>query len=588
MDRQGDVMTPMTNERWRPTVEDSLVAAIARHARSQPEKLAVGFLDRGDVLSGRLSYAALWNRARAIAAVLSRSLSKGDRVLLVFEPGLAFVESYFGCLLAGLVAVPTCPPANRAESDARLSLTAEDAEPRAILTSPLLSEFSRRLADTLRCTAVVVDEIAGTDPLGEPHAPALDDIAYLQYTSGSTSRPKGVMVTHGNMIQIFRHLEHDVPIGPDGVMVSWLPVFHDLGLLLGLLCALYVGGSAILMPPEAFIQKPVRWLRAISDHRATNTSAPDSAYDMCVDRIRPEDCAGFDLSSLRVAGSGGERVQTRTIDRFSAAFGHLGFSRQAFCPAYGLAEATLTASISRFDTMPRSVWIDQERLAAHEVELVAPGIEGSIEVVSCGGPSPESRFLAVDPETMLPCAAGREGEIWFDGPGVAAGYWRNEEATRHTFGAYLADSGEGPFLRTGDLGFVRDGELFITGRIKDLIIIRGRNIHPEDVEASVNGSHPALLSWRCAAFSTQHSRHERLVVVQEVRRGAEADVDAGEVARAIRRSVARSHAVQTHAVVLVRQGTVARTTSGKVQRQRMRASFLDGTLPVLAVDTAAV
>ncbi|HSK79411.1 MAG TPA: amino acid adenylation domain-containing protein, partial [Thermoanaerobaculia bacterium] len=525
----------------------SLVPLLRHCAEESPDR-GYTWLAQGEEAAARLTFADLNRRARAIAAALAGAVPPGERALLLYSPGLEFVAAFFGCLQAGVIAVPAYPPRSR-RADPRLRGIALDCRPRAVLTTAALlgrAEQIPELASALWLDTETLDDDAhDVERSGE--------IAFLQYTSGSTGNPKGVVVTHANLLHNEERIRQAFGQTPDSVVVSWLPPYHDMGLIGGLLQPLYVGASCILMPPVAFLQKPLRWLAAISRYRGTTSGGPNFAYDLCVQRVTPAEIESLDLSSWEVAFNGAEPVRTETLRRFAAAFGPCGFRKESFVPCYGLAEATLLVTAGRAGT-------------------------AADRPVRCGPLPSGDEVAVVDPVSGEPCAAGVEGEIWVRGPSVAAGYWNRPEESRETFGASLAD-GQGPFLRTGDLGFVTDGELAVSGRLKDLIILRGRNLHPQDLEATARAAHPALAVGMGAAFSVDGGDDaERLVIVHEVERHA-SRLD--EIAAAVRQAIAEVHEVLAWEVVLVPVGGVPRTTSGKVQRRACRDLYAGGELRVL-------
>ncbi|MDX3229590.1 non-ribosomal peptide synthetase [Streptomyces sp. ME19-01-6] len=555
-----------------PAPAATLPDVLRRRARRQPDRHAYDFLTDGTGRPATLTYAALDRRARAIGHHLAERFAPGERALLLYPPGLDYVAGLFGTWYAGLVAVPTYPP---------------DGERAVGLISRLAADSRSAVALT---TAAIADRrplasgpvILATDDLPEvaedPRPPlAEDSIALLQYTSGSTTAPRGVVLSHGNLMRNMGHIERCFGHTADSRAVSWLPPYHDMGLIGGLLQPLYVGFPVTLMTPQSFVRDPLRWLRAISEHRATSSGGPNFAYDLAVRRVTPEQRDELDLSSWHVAFSGAEPVRAKTLARFAEYFAPCGLRPEALYPCYGLAEATLI--VSGGDRAARPVTRPVAR-AELERGRVAPDPDG-YTLVGCGTSVPGQRVRIVDPETARPRPPGVVGEVWVSGASVAQGYWGRREETAATFGARLADSDEGPFLRTGDLGFLDDGELFITGRLKDLITIRGRNCYPEDIEFSVARAHPALRPAAGAAFSVPVGDEERLVVVHEVEGRHAGGGDLTVVIEAIRERVAARHALQAHTVVLVRPGGVPRTTSGKVQRSLCRSRFLDDALPVV-------
>ncbi|HEY2292124.1 MAG TPA: amino acid adenylation domain-containing protein [Thermoanaerobaculia bacterium] len=556
----------------------TLTGALRETAVSRPGQTAFTFRD-GTGAATDLTYGELDRQALAIAAQLQELGGGGRRALLLYPPGLEFVAAFLGCLHGGVVAVPAYPPTSE-RTLPRLLAIARDARPAlALTTSKGLAKLQRlaaRLPELDALVWVATDQIAAdlADAWRDP-CPGPEALAFLQYTSGSTAVPKGVMVSHGNLLHNEEMIRRAFGQSADSVIVGWLPLYHDMGLIGNVLQPLYLGARCILQAPATFLQRPLSWLEAISRYRATTSGAPNFAYDLCVRRIGVEQRAGLDLASWEVAFNGAEPVRPDTLERFVTAFAPQGFHRDAFYPCYGLAEATLFVSGGGGKEAPPVV--------------VAEGARG---MVGCGRPWMDQRLAIVDPESGRSAGDGQVGEIWISGPSVAQGYWGQPEATERVFRACIAgdltDAGEGPFLRTGDLGFLRGGELFVTGRLKDLIIIRGRNLYPQDVERTVEESHPALRPGCGAAFAVESDGEERLVVVQELdsHRRSEA-VAALEV---LRQAVAEEHEVMVHQAVLVRAGTISKTSSGKIQRHAARAAFLAGTLVVeaaSALQTAA-
>jgi amino acid adenylation domain-containing protein len=550
-----------------------LSEALRETAVSRPSQTAFTFLDGAGAASD-LSHGDLDRRALAIAARLQQLGSAGQRALLLYPPGLEFVAAFLGCLYGGVIAVPAYPPTSE-RTLPRLLAIARDARPALALTTRellgKLQPLAARLPELGALSWVVTDGndeggesdagLAGAwrDPRSGPEA-----LAFLQYTSGSTATPKGVMVSHGNLLHNEEMIRRAFGQSADSIIVGWLPLYHDMGLIGNVLQPLYLGARCILQAPATFLQRPLSWLMAISRYRATTSGAPNFAYDLCVRKISEEQRAGLDLASWEVAFNGAEPVRPDTLERFATAFAPQGFRRDAFYPCYGLAEATLFVSGGGKDASP----------------VVANA--GARGLVGCGRPWMEQRIAVVEPESGHPVDEGQVGEIWISGPSVAQGYWDRPEATERDFRARLAgppeDPGEGSFLRTGDLGFLRGGELFVTGRLKDLLIVRGRNLYPQDIERTAEESHPALRPGCGAAFAVESDGEERLVLVQELdphRRG-----EAGEALEALRRAIAEEHEVQVHQAVLVRAGTIPKTSSGKIQRHAARAAFLAGTLRV--------
>jgi 8-amino-7-oxononanoate synthase len=558
----------------------TLVALLRHRAEHQGDDPAFIFLGDGETRQRHLSYAELDRQARAIAARLQELNLPGERVLLLYPPGLEFIAALFGCLYAGVVAVPGYPPRmNR--SLHRIRAILRDADTRVALSTRAVRHRVKPLA--ARAPGLRSLRWLATDTLRdgvergwrEPDVGS-STLAVLQYTSGSTGTPKGVMLTHANLLHNSALIAHAFEHTRSGTGVFWLPNYHDMGLIGGVLQPLYVGRPNVLMSPMAFLQRPARWLRAISRYRATTSGGPNFAYDLCVRKITPREREGLDLSSWRVAFSGAETVRAETLEAFAETFGPCGFRREAFYPCYGLAEATLLATGGFVAAPPIVCCVDSRELEKHIAVEVSPDAAGSRRVVGCGRSLRDQDVVIVHPKQRVACGEGQVGEIWLRGPSVAQGYWQRSSDTRRTFRAHLADSREGPFLRTGDLGFLRKGDLFVTGRLKDLIIVRGQNHYPEDIERTVQSCHPALRPAAGAAFAVDTEAGQRLVVVQEIeRRGA---ANSAVAIDAIRRAVDIEHGLIVGNVVLIRAGSIPKTSSGKIQRHSCRRAFLAGTL----------
>jgi phthiocerol/phenolphthiocerol synthesis type-I polyketide synthase C len=545
----------------------------------------------------RLTYHELDIKARAIASTLQQQGAAGERVLVLCPSGLDFIAGFFGCIYAGAVAVPVHPPVH-SRVIGRVASIVADAQAGFVLTTAELQAELKAVVDdladgsSLRWCAVDAVTSAAAVEWVVPHVDA-SATAFVQYTSGSTSSLKGVTVTHRNLLHNLDAICGAWGHGDDNAIgVFWLPLHHDMGLIGSILEALYVGCTIFLMPPEAFVERPMRWLEALSRHRGTITAAPNFAYELCVERSSAEERAALDLSNWSTAMCGAEPVRAATLQRFADAFRPAGFRPEAFNPVYGLAEATLLVSGASDWAVPVVRHVDGVALREHHVVNVPLEHPAATPFVGCGRAQRGHEIVIVDPVTRRPCAAGEVGEIWHAGGSVAQGYWGRPAETEQTFSAVLvsavADSDRGPFLRTGDLGFQLEGELFITGRLKDLIVIRGRNYYPEDVEATVQDSHPALLRGRGAAFSVtpRSSPAEQLVVVQEVDRNRISDVDVSqvvsEVIAAIRTAITEHHQIQPYTIVLVEPSRIPTTSSGKIRRSRCRQRFLDGDLEVFA------
>ena len=544
----------------------TLIDLLRFRSLNEPTLTAYGFL--ADEETSSITYGELDLRARAVAALLqSRGLQR-ERVLLLYPPGLDFITAFFGCLYAGAVAVPVSLPQTK-RGLGRFQVIASDAQASAALTTrQVISRFGRPGIEWLTSDDLSNDEAA---QWREPTANG-DALAYLQYTSGSTSTPKGVMVTHANVLENSAYIQHGFEHGPQSVSLSWLPHFHDMGLVDGIIQPLYSGFTGLLMSPAALLQNPARWLQAISRYRVTHSGGPNFAYDLCVGRIDESQRASLDLSTWRVAYNGAEPVRYETLERFVAAFAPCGFRREAFYPAYGLAEATLKVTGGRRDAGPVYCNVNAPALEQHRIVPAEIGARGARTLVGCGRAALGTEVVIVNPETLSPCANDEVGEVWVSGPGVAVGYWNRPVETERTF--------HRKFLRTGDLGFIRDSELFITGRLKDLIIIRGRNHYPQDIERAVQSSHLALKPEGGAAFSIELESEERLVVVHEI--DTRYKHDAPAIIETLREAISEEFEIQPASVVLIRSGTLPKTSSGKVRRGRCREGFLENSLGVIA------
>jgi acyl-CoA synthetase (AMP-forming)/AMP-acid ligase II len=560
----------------------TLAEVLQRRARDTPDRRAFVCLQKERDAETGFTYGELDRAARHVANRLRSLDAASERVLLLYPHGLDFIAALFGCFYAGAVAVPVLPAARPGQSRDRLRGILADAVPRFALTNDAdaaaLSGAPIHITvmQNLKAVAEGTPE-PWTAPSIDPHA-----ICMLQYTSGSTGTPNGVMLSHANIMRneamICERFEHT----PDSVVVSWLPVYHDMGLIGMLFQPLYVGNPCIFMSPVTFMQRPIRWLQAISRYRATTSGGPNFAYEMCVDRIKTDDCTGLDLSSLEIAYSGAEPVRADTMRRFSERFAACGFRPEAFYPCYGLAEATLLVTGGRKLSPWRLRTVDAVALESDHRAVAVREDGHPRTLVGCGTSPACQSVRIVHPETGEELEEGHVGEIWVAGPCVAGGYWKREHQSRATFEARVQGDPETPFLRTGDLGFLDGRELYVTGRIKDVLIIRGRNHYPQDIEATAENSHPALLPAGSVAMLVPGAADERLVLVHEVRRQYVATPDTIGIAAAVRQRVAREHGLQIAGLVLLRPGTLPRTTSGKLRRQECRRLLMSSAMPVLA------
>jgi acyl-CoA synthetase (AMP-forming)/AMP-acid ligase II len=560
----------------------SLTALLRHRAAVQPDDRAyVALSDRGHE-DRTITFAELDRRAAALARQIAGRAASGERALLLFPMGIDCLVALFACLYAGIIGVPMMVPRRQSARDASASILA-DCNPRlALTTAELLSGARGDLIGRFQHAGlewIAADEAGEEVEAVELPSARRDDIAFLQYTSGSTSAPKGVMVSHGNLLANLEMIRIACGNTRASTYVSWVPLYHDMGLILNALQALYVGASCVLIPPLAFLQRPYLWLRAIHDYRAEVAGGPNFAFDLCVDRQRVEQFAGLDLSCWKLAFVGAEPVRAATIERFTETFRSYGFDPQAMWPGYGMAEATLLITGGDRGEGPIVRAVSRAGLLRHEA--APPREDADVQpTVGCGRALAGEDIAIVDPETRTRLGPGRVGEIWASGPNIAHGYWQNPEATEATFRAHIAGEADRQWLRTGDLGFLdAAGELFITGRIKDVIIIRGANHYPQDIEDTVQGSHPAMRRHGGAAFTiADDAKGELLVVVQEVERTERHRIEPAQLIGQIREAIVLEHDIVPYAIALLRPGALPKTTSGKIQRALARQLWLTGAL----------
>ena len=565
----------------------TLVDLLRYRAQHQPDKLAYQFLEDGKKEAAAYTHAVLDQQARAIAAVLQQSEARGERALLLYPQGVEVVAAFCGCLYAGVIAIPVPPPdAGRMKRALpRLREIVKDAAASYVLSTQRIIDLFKESDvdfpefDTMTWIDTESVDLGWADQWQDPQIDK-DVLAYLQYTSGSTSVPKGVMLSHYNLMHHSAYLQRACGYTPDGATVTWMPYFHDYGLVEGLIQPLYTGVPCYIMSPLAFVKRPQRWLEAISKYGATHSQAPNFAYDQCVRRVKPAKREGLDLSRWQAAGNAAEPINPRVMREFVEAYAPHGFQWTTFAPAYGLAEATLLVSSKPVGTEPIILPVDADALEQSRVALADAGASRR-DTVSCGQLVCETEVVIANPDTGVRCQPDQVGEIWVADPGVAAGYWKRPEVSRETFGARLAGEAGGPYLRTGDLGFMRAGELYITGRIKDLIIIRGTNHYPQDIEWTVQHLSHTLRPDYGAAFSIIDDGEEKLVVVQEVERQHQLNLNAEELLADIRQAISEVHELQVSAIALVKSGNVLKTSSGKIQRRACRSHFLAGSLDVI-------
>lgn len=557
------------------------------HAGVTPTKNALTFLGDGENETVCLQYSKLEERARAIAACIQESSAQGSRAMLLYNSGTEFIAAFLGCLFAGIIAIPAYPPRRKGAAEHVSSIDA-DAAPGCLLTDAktYATLISQKSLAELNCKKWIITDGIDDSYASNYRIPNLhpDSVAFLQYTSGSTNRPKGVMVTHSNIVHnqkmIYESFRHD----PSLVSVSWLPLYHDMGLIGNTLQPIFCGGSSVFFPPANFLQDPLCWLKAISKYRATTSGAPNFGYDLCVEKITDDEVQALDLSSWTLAYNGSEPVRGSTLQSFAKKFAPAGFKSASFYPCYGMAEATLLVSGGAKGKGPVTTSFNAAALKRDLAEVMDSSSAAlpACTLVSCGHTWGDQQVVIANPFTQTLQPPERVGEIWLKGSNIAAGYWNQPRLTAERFNAFLADTGEGPFFRTGDLGFFSKESLYITGRQKDLIIIRGKNHYPQDIEKTVADCHEALVQGSGAAVSVDAEGQEQLLILQEIKRAFLQNTDNEAIFSAIVQAVVEKHGINVHTIALLRPGSIPKTTSGKIRRSESKRNFLDGKLSVVA------
>ena len=568
----------------------NLIELLEDRTVATPQKTAYSFLQDGTTETGNITYAQLNTQAKAIASLLQSTLKPRSRVVLVYtyDAAIEFVAAFMGCLYADMIAVTTTPP-RHGKDISKLAQRVTDSGTELILTTTdLVSNFKSKIATNLK----VLNQFKGlkwftTDDVDlglasswqQPNITP-DTVAFLQYTSGSTGIPKGVMVTHGNILQNQEMIRLGFDHDENAVVIGWLPLFHDMGLIGNVLQPLYLGTSSYLMSPVSLAQKPFEWLKAITNYRATTSGGPNFAYDLLCLKATEDSLAQLDLSSWKVAFSGAETVRAETMERFSQIFAPCGFNRDAFYPCYGMAETTLFVTGGEASKPPKVLQLDSNQLEQNRV--VITDAANSKAIVSCGKTWLDTKVIIVNPKTSLPCPPDEIGEIWVTGSGIGKGYFQQEQQTKETFAAKLNSDPTHSWLRTGDLGFMREGELYITGRLKEVMIFMGRYCYPQHVEQTLQQAHSALKPNAGAAFSLDIAGAERLIVVQEVTRQALRTLNVEEIVTAICQAVGKEHEVETYGICLIKPASIPKTSSGKIQRRRCAQLYQQGELNTVA------
>lgn len=589
------------------TYKYTIPEILRSRATTTPNEIAYIYLYDGENDEEAITYKQLDEAATAISIQLLASGNRGERALMLFPPGMEFIKALYGCFYAGVIAVPAYAPRKNRSLD-RIKTLVEDSGSTIVVTiAEIQVLFERSFSDLENLKTlnwIITDQeqkipdeefIQGASPYGKQgpsfeisnaDLPGMNDIALLQYTSGSTGLPKGVMVTHRNIVRNLEFIRQSFSLTPKSVSVSWLPSFHDMGLIDGVIGAVYNGYPAVLMPPVAFIQKPVRWLKAISKYRGTHGGAPNFAYDLCVDNVSEEEREGLDLSCMQTMYCGAEPIRKETFERFIEIYKPYGISHESMYPCYGMAETTLIISGPEAERGAVYLSVSSTELELNRIKTIPADSPDSRFLVGVGHPWIDTKVKIVNPDLLVESGIDEIGEIWVSGSIVTAGYWNKPQVSEETFKAYIKGENENNqqgWLRTGDLGFFHDNELYITGRLKDMIILHGRNYYPHDIEFITEKSHPALRSGASAAFSIEVDSREKLVIVVEVERTCIRDFNKEAVAETIRKNIADEFEQEVHAVAFIRTASIPKTSSGKIQRKACKQEFLNNSLDLIAI-----
>lgn len=571
-------------------------------AENQAKRIAYTYLIDGENQELHLTYAELDEKARSLAALLQIMGMKGQRALLLFPAGLEFISAFFACLYAGVIAVPAYPPRLHRSME-RINIIAEDSEPGVIITvASLLPRIKTMFASNGRLNSIPILNIEDTPQELVQKWQRLefdvDSLAFLQFTSGTTGIPKGVKVTHENILSnesiIYENFKHQ----EDSVIIGWLPFYHDMGLIGNILQPLYGGMRCVLMSPIAFLQKPIRWLQAITKYKGTTSGGNSLAYDLCVNKTDAEQQTGLNLSTWTLAFIGADSIQSSTLERFAAIFKPFGFQRHAFYPCYGLAEATLFVTGGPKNHLFQSISAEPAELQKDRI-VKSSNTNEALEFITCGQISSYQKVKIIDPATSHECPENKIGEIWISGPCVAKGYWKCDEDSNRSFHNYISVTGEGPFFGTGDLGFMDRGHLYVTGRIRDIITIKGLRYYPHFIEKSIARAHPAINESACSVFSLKSSTVEQLGVVAELKRnwipescslnsedlysktGNSKQVNYQELTNVIQQVILEEHKLESHVVALFKLGGIPRTSSGKIRRHACHDLIIQGSAEAL-------
>jgi acyl-CoA synthetase (AMP-forming)/AMP-acid ligase II/acyl carrier protein len=567
----------------KPTTAFSQLTELLDYRASvNKDDLAFVVLDQDGIEIEKINYGDLIRLSKSIAAGLQGKTKQGDSCLLLSAPGLDFITALFGCIYAGLVAIPAYPPKKNKKND-RLWSVIEDANPACILLSQEIENMLVANPDAFEkmigIPRMIIDR-KSADHSDQYKYPALsdNDTILLQYTSGTTGNPLGTMINHAGIMHNSEVIK--IAFGHDAKLtgVNWLPPYHDMGLIGTIFQPLYVGGKNIIITPFDFLRNPVIWLNAITKYKGTTAGCPNFALDLLVEKISPEQKTDIDLSSLKVLFCGSEPIRSTTLKNFTQAFEACGFTEDMFLPCYGLAENTLMVTGIHHSEKPEYLLADRQSLENTNKVVISSDADTALSFVSCGYPWLDDQVLIVDPEKCIASGEDTIGEIWTRSGSVCQGYWNQADKNEEIFNAGINGSKEGPFMKTGDLGFLHNGQLYIAGRIKDMIIIRGMNHFPCDIENTVEHSHPALQAHGCAAFSSEIDNHERLIIIQEIKRTAIRELNGKEVIEAIRSAISAEHEIPVFAIELISPGRMCKTTSGKIQHKKCESMWMDKAL----------
>ena len=558
----------------------NIIELLKENAKNRPNDIIYRYIEDENKEPITLTNLEIHDQAKNIANNLLLTSKKGDRALLLYPAGLEFIVGFLGCLFAGLIAVPAYPPRKNQKLN-RLKTIIDDAEASVVMTSQKAATIARPLFDddeTISEMIWLVSDSSDLEKIDKDILPIENsDIAFLQYTSGSTGDPKGVMVSHANVISNMGVIYASCKHTNTSKLASWLPHFHDMGLMAGVLQPIFAGAEITFMAPAYFLQKPVRWLQMMDKYKSESTAGPNFAYDLCIEKINDEDLVGLDLSNINIALNGAEPVSGETLRKFTEKFSKCGFKATAHFPSYGMAETTLMVTAGDLEEEARILTINSVDLQNKIITIEKKSSDATQDMVSSGHAWLDHEVIIVEQDKLVKIGENLVGEVWIKGSSVTQGYWKNPEKTKEDFDAYTSDTNKGPYLRTGDLGFLNDGELYICGRAKDLLIIRGRNYYPQDIETVASNSNESLSLGHAAVFSIESEGREQLIITQEIKRTHMKTFNKEEIFDNIMESITLDCELQVRDIVLLRPGQILKTSSGKIQRQANKKAYQENT-----------